>query len=318
VMGEKIGRGSFADVFKAKWRHTDVAVKKLVNTHKKEAVDDFTNETKLMLTFRHPNIVTFMGTCVSSDALCLVTEFLERGTLYEVLHNPAFNPDHEDIRRFCLDCCRGMAYLHGSSVIHRDLKSKNLLIDRDWNLKVSDFGLAKLVGDNEAHTFTVCGTIAWTAPEVLRNTHYSFEADIYSFGIILYEMLTREEPYKEIPSLNVVVQVAMQGLRPSLPQSIAEAVPLFEDIMKRCWQETPLNRPQFGTLSEEFDEQSYHISPNHLHNQRFIPVPNKPKSKKTMSMSLSSMSVVDSSGSEKSESGSAKKSRKLKAQKTKK
>lgn len=119
-----------------------------------------------------------------------------------------------------------MAYLHGAQIIHRDLKSHNLLVDRHWTIKVGDFGLSRAM-DQTASTMTACGTPCWTAPEVLNNERYTIKADVYSFGICLWEMCTREDPYEGMPPYNVIIAVAtkvfflgshrsnFEGLRPT-------------------------------------------------------------------------------------------------------
>eukprot|EP01126_Amoeba_proteus_P008368 TRINITY_DN13095_c0_g1_i2.p1 TRINITY_DN13095_c0_g1~~TRINITY_DN13095_c0_g1_i2.p1 ORF type:complete len:191 (+),score=45.26 TRINITY_DN13095_c0_g1_i2:43-573(+) len=141
-----------------------------------------------------------------------------------------------------------MSYLHACNVIHRDLKCHNLFIDKDWNLKVGDFGLSRGVGDdNEAQQkMTVCGTPSWTAPEVMRHQNYTLKADVYSFGISLWEMFMRRLPYANVTPYEVVLGVATKELRPCLDASIPT---VFADIMTVCWAEDPNLRPHFVQLT---------------------------------------------------------------------
>jgi len=148
-----------------------------------------------------------MGACVKRPDLFLVTEYLVNGSIRELLDNKELLVEPEHIRRFCIDSCKGMAYLHSRKVIHRDLKTHNLLIDEYWNVKVADFGLSRFMIDLDT-TMTACGTPSWAAPEVLRKQHYSQKADIYSFGICLWEMVTRLRPYANLTPYQVILSVA--------------------------------------------------------------------------------------------------------------
>ncbi len=144
-MKERIGRGSFGDVYRATYRHAEVAVKKLPDLNEMLIVE-LIREAKLMLsalslfilicrTLRHPNVVQFMGVCTTKPDICLVTEFISRGSLYKILHSPNIDLAPEHLRRLALDTCKGMAYLHAARIIHRDLKTHNLLVDKNWTVK---------------------------------------------------------------------------------------------------------------------------------------------------------------------------------------
>eukprot|EP01123_Difflugia_compressa_P008716 TRINITY_DN2672_c0_g1_i2.p1 TRINITY_DN2672_c0_g1~~TRINITY_DN2672_c0_g1_i2.p1 ORF type:complete len:316 (+),score=33.01 TRINITY_DN2672_c0_g1_i2:89-949(+) len=209
----------------------------------------FVKETSLMLNLRHPNVVSLMG-IVWNPRLCIVTEYCCRGDVAGVMLNPKFIVEPEHIRKICLDTCRGMTYLHGANVIHRDLKSRNLLIDKNWNIKVADFGLARDFDDRPG-TMTACGTPTHAAPEVIRRLHYTNKADVYSFGICLWEMCVRQEPYEAIPGFQVIVAVATKKMRPKIPNSLDKQWAL---LIRRCWTEDPQLRPQFQELVEIFEE----------------------------------------------------------------
>eukprot|EP01127_Copromyxa_protea_P019929 TRINITY_DN6566_c0_g1_i1.p1 TRINITY_DN6566_c0_g1~~TRINITY_DN6566_c0_g1_i1.p1 ORF type:complete len:780 (+),score=135.33 TRINITY_DN6566_c0_g1_i1:51-2390(+) len=241
-MKEKIGRGSFGDVYRGTWRYSEVAIKTIV-VPSQELLSEITREAQLMLKMRHPNITQLMGVAIDQEEICIVTEFIARGSLFRILHLKNVRIEFEHIRKFALDCCKGMAYIHGSMIIHRDLKCSNLLVDKDWNVKVSDFGLSRSVADT-GNTMTACGTPCWAAPEVLRNMSYSFAADVYSFGVCLWEMLTREYPYDGRPPYQVVIAVATQGLKLQTPENIPSC---FAEILESCWREAE-ERPTFGEL----------------------------------------------------------------------
>jgi len=242
---ERIGRGSFGDVYRAFWRHTEVAVKKIHNPSD-ALLQELYDEARLMITLRHPNIVTFMACTFEKPDVCIVTEFVERGSLYKILHDTAVILELDHVRKLALDACKGMAYLHGAYIIHRDLKSHNLLVDKNWKIKVADFGLSRALGEQGTNTtLTACGTPCWTAPEVLRSQRYSFYADVYSFAICLWEMVTREDPFSGTAPYQVVIAVATTKLRPNLPKNTNKD---FEQIITSCWNEVPEERPNFGDL----------------------------------------------------------------------
>eukprot|EP01125_Pyxidicula_operculata_P016473 TRINITY_DN5674_c0_g1_i2.p1 TRINITY_DN5674_c0_g1~~TRINITY_DN5674_c0_g1_i2.p1 ORF type:complete len:718 (-),score=112.45 TRINITY_DN5674_c0_g1_i2:221-2374(-) len=217
ILKERVGRGRFSDVYRGVWRKTEVAVKKLdESVNSPEVVKELFREVNLIMNLRHPNVLTFLGAAVKApNHLAIVLEFLPRGSLYDVLQNKNIIVEPDHIRKMSLDCARGMTYLHGSRIIHRDLKTTNLLVDENWVIKVADFGLSRLI-DSKPQTLSSCGTPAYSAPEVLKFQKYSFKADVYSFGIVLYEMCTRQEPFKNMQPYNIVLNVATKGLRPDL------------------------------------------------------------------------------------------------------
>jgi len=141
----------------------------------------------------------------------------------------------------CIDAAKGCVYLHDCTpvIVHRDLKSHNLLVDENWKVKVCDFGLSTIV-EQASRTMTACGTPCWTAPEVLRNQRYTEKADVYSFGVVLWECATREDPFVGMPPFQVIFAVGREGLRPPLPRICP---PEFAKLITDCWDEKPNIRP---------------------------------------------------------------------------
>jgi len=248
IMKKRIGRGQFSDVYHAIYRFTEVAVKRLRHVDDVGVVEELIKEARVMLQLRHPNVVAFMGiTAMEGTDLCLVTEYLPRGSLYDVLVSPNIDIEAEHRRRFSLDCCCGMDYLHSKNLIHRDLKSKNLLVSKNWEVKVGDFGLSKFLEERQTnHTLTACGTPVFAAPEVLLQEKYSFKADVYSFGIVLYEIWVSTTPFKNMSPYRLVIEVSKKGRRPIIPEN--KVTNEIAALMRQCWHESPELRPSFSEL----------------------------------------------------------------------
>eukprot|EP00698_Gefionella_okellyi_P005534 TRINITY_DN15046_c0_g1_i1.p1 TRINITY_DN15046_c0_g1~~TRINITY_DN15046_c0_g1_i1.p1 ORF type:complete len:568 (+),score=109.89 TRINITY_DN15046_c0_g1_i1:114-1817(+) len=252
-IGRMIGSGAFAQVFEAKWRSTKVAVKKLFKTVADDddpALQELMAEMSAMRSVKnHPNVVLLMGVVFEPPTLGIVMEYLPRGSLYDLLHRQKQRPSLELATRMALDVARGMAFLHSAQppIVHRDLKSPNLLITDGFSIKITDFGLTRSVSGTGIHT--AAGTPAWMAPEVLRGEHYSVTADIYSFGIVLWELLTGKSPHPRVPYYELIQKVPL-GLRPPIPEDTPDAL---AKLMRECWSDDPLQRPTFAAIVERLE-----------------------------------------------------------------
>ncbi|KAL2927982.1 Serine/threonine-protein kinase EDR1 [Bienertia sinuspersici] len=242
-IGERIGIGSYGEVHRADWNGTEVAVKKfLVQDLTSDVLVQFKCEAEMMIRLRHPNVVLFMGAVTRPPNLSILTEFLPRGSLYRLLHRSGARIDERKRMKMALDVARGMNYLHTChpTVVHRDLKSPNLLVDKNWVVKVCDFGLSRL----KHHTFlssnSTAGTPEWMAPEVLRN-----EPSNENFGVILWELTTLCVPWTGLNPMQVVGAVGFQNRRLAIPEEID---PTVAQIIQDCWENDPRLRPSFTQL----------------------------------------------------------------------
>ncbi|XP_074578072.1 putative serine/threonine-protein kinase SIS8 [Curcuma longa] len=247
-IGERIGLGSYGEVYRADWNGTEVAVKKFLDQDLYgDALEQFRYEVKIMSRLRHPNVVLFMGAVTRPPNLSILTELLPRGSLYRLLHRPNTQLDEKRRLKMALDVAKGMNYLHTShpTIVHRDLKSPNLLVDKNWVVKVCDFGLSRL----KHHTFlsskSTSGTPEWMAPEVLRNEPSNEKCDVYSFGVILWELATLHKPWSGMNSMQVVGAVGFQNRRLEIPNDID---PVVAQIITDCWESEPNKRPSFAQL----------------------------------------------------------------------
>jgi serine/threonine-protein kinase CTR1 len=248
-LGAVLGQGAFGVVRRAVFGGTDVAVKTIAATRVGEAaVAEFRREASILSALRHPNIVLFLGTAVLEDgALAVVSEFMVRGSLHDLLHS-AEPLDGAALLGIALDAAQGMEYLHLRSppVVHRDLKSHNLLVGRGLVVKVSDFGLSSLQPAGGVDVMrTLCGTPCWMAPELLREEPYTHKVDVYSFGVVLWELYSRAEPFAGWSLLRVVEAVSRQNLRPEIPVTCPAAM---RSLIEHCWHPNPAMRPEFSVI----------------------------------------------------------------------
>jgi hypothetical protein len=217
-----IARTSSSLIRRAVWRGTTVAVKAAFVMEKKSAeeMEAFHREVAMLRNLCHPHILLYLGSYTQSDgAMCLVTEYLPTGDLYHYLHSDEHISESRKVE-MALDIARGLSFLHSSSppILHRDLKSPNLLLTGDYRVKLADFGLARVCSDDSWMT-GLRGTAAWMSPEMFLGTKYGPPIDIYSYGVILWELCTRQRPFEDISFVNLICQQVLDGKRPPLPSN---------------------------------------------------------------------------------------------------
>ncbi|URD89408.1 STYKc [Musa troglodytarum] len=294
IIGERIGLGSYGEVYRADWNGTEVAVKKFLDQDfYGDALDEFRSEVQIMRRLRHPNVVLFMGAVTRPPNLSIVSEFLPRhnhhssnwflrifvpektnaclGSLYRILHRPHCQIDEKRRIKMALDVAKGMNCLHISvpTIVHRDLKSPNLLVDKNWTVKVCDFGLSRLKHSTFLSSKSTAGTPEWMAPEVLRNEKSNEKCDVYSFGVILWELATLRMPWSGMNPMQVVGAVGFQDRRLDVPK---EVDPLVARIIWECWQTDPSLRPSFAQLTTALRSLQRLVIPSHQETQS-LPVP---------------------------------------------
>lgn len=245
---KEIGAGSYGKVYLAKWQNTEVAVKV-----SKSNSEDFEEEASLMINLpAHPNIVQVLGVTKdhqTGDRL-LVLEYCDGGSLDHLLYDTNEYMNQAKQIQLVKMIARGMLHLHNNKIIHRDLSSRNILL-HGGAAKISDFGMARVVGQSAVgHTKTDIGPIRWMSPESLRNNTYSYSSDVWSFGIVIYEILAREEPHLAVDQMQIGLMIRDQGLRPTAPVG---SNPKLCNIMERCLSIDPTHRPGFQLICDELD-----------------------------------------------------------------
>ena len=182
VFEKKLAAGAFGEVWKGDWVGTPVAIKKILKADiGDDDLEEFSQEMILTSKLRHPNIVQFLGACFEPE-LCLIAEFMDRGCLFDVLHKETFTWRRK--LDFALDIAKGLMYLHTRAppIIHRDVKSLNILVTKDWKCTITDFGLTRI--KDKAMLSTRVGSPAWSAPEILRGENYDEKADVFRFVLV--------------------------------------------------------------------------------------------------------------------------------------
>jgi len=279
-MGEKLGGGTFGTVCKAKLRGLDVAVKQLnAGALTPETILALKIEVEILSKLRHPNIVLFIGISLTPTLAAMVTEWCERGALSDMLKSHSEKISARTCLKLALDIARGMWYLHSSErllIIHRDLKSPNVLIGLAGSAKVADFGLAvmkeRLPSDQHDHEFHGnAGTPQWMAPEIMRREEYGQKVDVYSFGITLTELLTRRVPFRDTyRGLEFKDSVLERNERPTIPfwattgkGAASESHKLGELVME-CTEMDPKKRPSFAQIIDILESLFFTLEHNEM------------------------------------------------------
>ncbi|KAG1674432.1 hypothetical protein FOA52_012960 [Chlamydomonas sp. UWO 241] len=250
----QIGDGGFGKVYYGHWNGAVVAIK-VATPNRADPVRqqrEFQREvTNMSMLPPHPNVLRLLAAVTEPPHLALVTEYCSRGSLYHALHAPGAAPlNPRTAINIWLGAARGMAHMHACRVLHRDLKSANLLIDDFGGCKVADLGLSRLCATNvmvaQAMTGGL-GTFQWMAPEVLTSQRYSEKADVYSFAIVMWECLSRRLPYEGLTAMQAGLGVATLGLRPELPPGTPRPI---ADLIRACWAAVADQRPTFGQIAD--------------------------------------------------------------------
>jgi serine/threonine protein kinase len=261
---QMIGEGTFSVVFKGIYKKSPIAIKKLKID---DNLEEFQHEVQILKSLRHPNILLFIGVCLQDEYKLIVTEYMSGRSLERFIYREK-KQYTEGIHRcttferkldIVLSIVRGMVYIHGLDppLCHRDLKPQNILLDNSCAIaKICDFGTSRWLSQN---TMTGnIGTIEYMSPEVLQTKKYDTRCDVYSFGIIMYELFFEQKPYMESDEVMSIFKLGSEvihGRRPAIPEDIIHNLSVKEkkylELMQLCWHQEELQRPTFLELYDE-------------------------------------------------------------------
>ncbi|PKA63867.1 Serine/threonine-protein kinase HT1 [Apostasia shenzhenica] len=261
-----IARGTFGTVHRGVYDGQDVAVKLLdwgEEGSRSEAEiaqlrTAFTQEVSVWYKLDHPNVTKFIGAAMGardlsvqtengqigmpSNVCCVVVEYLPGGALKSYLiKNRRRKLTFNIVIQLALDLARGLSYLHSKKIVHRDVKTENMLLDKTRVIKIADFGVARIEAQNPNDMTGETGTLGYMAPEVLNGKPYNRKCDVYSFGICLWEIYCCDMPYPDLSFSEIASAVVRQNLRPEIPRCCPSSL---ANVMKRCWDANPDKRPE--------------------------------------------------------------------------
>lgn len=245
TFGEKIGEGEFGDVLKGMYMGQPVAIK---NIKCDVTANNFLAETTTMTQLKHKNLVNLMGV-ILHNGLYLVMELMSKGNLVNYLRSRGRGhlPSHQLVN-FSLDIAQGMEYLEEKRLVHRDLAARNILVSENIEAKISDFGLSKTKLSPEDLSRL---PIKWTAPEALRYNKFSSRSDVWSFGVLMWEIFSYGRvPYPKM-SVSEVSEKLEKGYRMEAPDDCPPAV---YQLMRSCWEDDPGKRPSFKKIREKLEK----------------------------------------------------------------
>ncbi|XP_059435612.1 probable LRR receptor-like serine/threonine-protein kinase At1g07650 [Corylus avellana] len=270
----KIGEGGFGSVYKGiLFDGTIIAVKKL-SSKSKQGNREFVNEIGMISAVQHPNLVRLYGCCVEGNQLFLVYEYMENNSLARAFFGPEeyrLNLDWPSRQKICVGIARGLAFLHEESsirIVHRDIKTTNVLLDRDLNPKISDFGLAKLDEEENTHISTrVAGTIGYMAPEYALWGYLTYKADVYSFGVVAMEIVAGKSNMKYRPNENYICLLdwalvlqqkgnLMELVDPQLGSELNEEAIRMIKVALLCINPSPALRPTMSAVVSMLEGQT--------------------------------------------------------------
>ncbi|KAF7207375.1 tyrosine-protein kinase FRK [Nothobranchius furzeri] len=259
-LSKKLGTGQFGEVYQGLWNGTtSVAVKTL----KPGTMDtsDFLREAQLMKKLRHPKLIQLYAVCTTEEPIYIITELMKNGSLLDYLQkDKGTSLRISDQIEMSAQVASGMAYLESQNYIHRDLAARNVLVGENNICKVADFGLARVFMKENEYEDEDCvyepkeGTkfpVKWTAPEAINGNRYTIKSDVWSFGILLYEIMTfGQMPYPGMSNIQAV-QWLSKGHRMACPPKCPK---VLHDIMLKCWKENESDRPTFETLQWQLED----------------------------------------------------------------
>ncbi|MGE3920970.1 MAG: protein kinase, partial [Gammaproteobacteria bacterium] len=257
---KRLGQGAYGEVYSGIWRYNQVAIKKLLGTnYNEEAIRELQQEAQVLAKVRSDYVVQIKGLAVQAPNYCLVMELMPKGNLYELLQSE--QPLGWTQRyQLAQDIGIGLHHLHAENILHRDLKSLNVLLTNDYRAKLCDFGLAKIktttktqsrMTQTNAGAEKSVGTLPWMAPELFGlRPKYSTKSDVYAYGIIMWELSARRVPYEDVADETILINEVKQGAREEIP---TETPIKFAELIGKCWAQRAEARPEVDEVLQTLE-----------------------------------------------------------------
>jgi len=251
TLTKEVGRGAFGKVYQGMWKNTPVAVKQAIKVSNHFQQEEFFAEAEVMKKLTpHPNVTRLLGIC--SKPVCMVLEFVDNGSLSAWLASKNTLDDETKVS-IAHGIAAGMLHLHKAGIIHRDLAARNILLTKEMVPKVSDFGMSRQTLEDQTNkTASDIGPIRWMAPEAMKQKVYSQKTDAWSFGVVLYEILTRKLPYQNLDLVHVATNVIMRELSlvPEIEKDaeVKKYPVILVKALQQCLSFEPQERPDFETI----------------------------------------------------------------------
>jgi predicted Ser/Thr protein kinase len=250
VIEKKLGSGSYGKVCLGKWNAAPVALK---FCKKKGKVEDFMKEIELMIELPpHPNVVQLFGVSFDGPHPVIIMEYCAGGSLDSWLFDSEDTIPEEHKMKLIRGIAAGMLHLHKYNVVHRDLAARNILLTASGDPKISDFGMSRILKETQqGKTYNSIGPIRWMAPESLAQQTYSKKSDVWSFGIVVWEIFAQSEPHLDVDPIDVGTLIRDKFLTPEIPSDCPEKL---RQLMEMCWNKDPEKRPSFEAICQILEQ----------------------------------------------------------------
>ncbi|KMZ75195.1 Serine/threonine-protein kinase HT1 [Zostera marina] len=250
-IGNKFATGTDSRIYRGIYKNTAVAVKLIKvseqeDENRERLEEQFDSEVNLLIKLSHPNVVQIIAACRKPPVYFIITEYMSQGTLKMYLHEKGpYSLTMEIVLRLALDISRGMKHIHSLGVIHRDLKSDNLLLNDEMRVKIGDFGTSCIANECRGNKCKMAGTYRWMAPEMFKEKVYTKKVDIYSFGIVLWELTTALIPFQGMTPIQAAYAACEKDMRPKLATNCSPAI---NKLIENCWAANPAKRLAFTDI----------------------------------------------------------------------
>jgi len=250
---KEIGMGCYGRVCVGKWKKYRVALK---FCHNRGKMDEFMREANLMISLPpHPNVVRMYGVSIDGTQPIIVMEYCAGGSLDMLLYHKEQQISDEQKIHWVYEIAKGMGHLHTYNIIHRDIAARNILLTHpnpsSAHLKISDFGMSRLLQKETEKTKSGTGPVCWMAPESLQDKVYSKKSDVWMFGMLVYEIVSRNEPHADKNPRKASTEIRDHFITPEIP---VDCPPKLRQLMQMCWNKKPEQRPPFESICKMLEE----------------------------------------------------------------